>query len=828
MRILVVIERFIPVQRAEAHLYHDLAKGLIARGHRVDVVTKRATTYLAANDGQLASAPSREQVDGINIRRVHGLSSLSRNTVIRGLDQLLMGFTFAWAARGMDRPDVLLIYCPPLPSVMISGCWSRWLRTVPYVINLHDIYPQTAVELGLLKNSFAIGAAKLMEHIAYRNAARIVVPTPTSREILIKSKGVPSDRVGFVQNWVNTDSIVPGPKENGFRARHGLSGKFVVSFAGVMGFAQDLGGVIEAARALQDYHNMVFLLAGDGVHRLTWQRAAQGLRNVKFLPVQRRDDYLDLLQASDVCLAPLVETLKSPAIPGKIQNIMAVARPTLAIVNVDGDTAKLIEHSGSGFVVPPAAVQDIVARIQQLYHHPEIGIRLGQNGREYAIRHFSLSSAVDSYESILQSVVDQRRSQKESIRKRRPPAAEEARSFKIFRIMTRMNVGGPAQHAVFLNSGLDREGLQNRLIVGKTDAHEGNMSFFARRYGVSVTEIESLANGRGPVDDIRAFLNLYRIIRKEKPDIVHLHLLKARLLGGIAAKLAGAVHIVETFHGNLFRGYYGRVKTALIVAAERVAGWLVMDRVVALSESQRRELIGHRICPPSNIRVIPLGLDLKRFTGCSRFSGELRKELGLSPNTVLLGAIGRLVPIKGIDYLLSAAELVFRSTHTDFCLLIVGDGQLRKRLESRVAAMGLDGKIRFLGWRFDLERIYADLDIVVLSSLNEGTPVCLLEAMAAGKAIVATDVGGVPDLVEDGRTGLLVPPKSSLALARAIIHYLQNPELRERIGSYGRDSVYPKYDISTLVANTKSFYLELMGLAHPMSMLLSSRRDKCI
>lgn len=381
---------------------------------------------------------------------------------------------------------------------------------------------------------------------------------------------------------------------------------------------------------------------------------------------------------------------------------------------------------------------------------------------------------------------------------------------KVMRVITRLNVGGPAQHAILLTSGLRRERFATTLIAGSTDSDEGDMSFLAERHGVRAMELPILGNGRGPVADLRAFLSLYRIMRQEAPDIVHLHLLKARVLGGLAAKLAGVPIIVETFHGHLFRGYYGRAMTALLLMAERILGWRVVDRVVALSEGQKRELMQYGICDPSKISVIPLGLDLHRFDDSAHLAGELRRELGVQDGTVLLGAIGRLVPIKGLTYLLSAVDRLRRAADMRFCLLIVGDGPLRRALERQVRKLGLEGVVRFLGWRFDLERVYADLDIVVLSSLNEGTPVCLLEAMAAGKAVVATDVGGVPDLVHDG-TGLLVPPGSADALEQAIRRYVTDPGLRRSAGERGRQTVYSKYDVSMLVENTTQFYLELAG-----------------
>ncbi|MEE8160944.1 MAG: glycosyltransferase family 4 protein [Acidobacteriota bacterium] len=381
---------------------------------------------------------------------------------------------------------------------------------------------------------------------------------------------------------------------------------------------------------------------------------------------------------------------------------------------------------------------------------------------------------------------------------------------KILRVITRLNIGGPAQHAVFLTSGLNGSDFESKLVTGKTDDHEGDMSFLAEKHGIQLIQIESLSNGSGPLADIKTFWHLYQIIKRERPDLADLHLLKARFIGGIAAKLARVPIIVETFHGHLFSEYYGQLKTAAILVAERFLGWVIVDKVIAISKNQKQDLIRHKICPERKVMVIPLGLDLSRFVQCSKFRGEVRRELGISKETILLGSVGRLVPIKGLFYLLEAVAKLKSFTRSDFQVLIVGDGILRKELEEKAAVLGLPDGVRFLGWRFDLEKIYADLDVVVLSSLNEGTPVSVIEAMAAGKAVVATRVGGVPDVVEDGVGGILVPPRNSNALARAIARLIENAELRATLGRQAKESVYPKYDVTRLVNDMMNLYLDLL------------------
>jgi lipopolysaccharide/colanic/teichoic acid biosynthesis glycosyltransferase/glycosyltransferase involved in cell wall biosynthesis len=406
MRILLFTDRFPPEVRASAQLFHELAVELVSRGHQVGVVTRMPADYIPSVTG--GSAPSkRALLDGIDVIRVGSLSAVRRAPIVRALDQFLLGAAFMLASRQLPVADAVLVYSPPLPLALTARLYSWW-RGSPFVLNLHDFYPQTAIELGLLKNRLGIALARWMEKIVYRNAARIVVPAPSSRRILLEREGLAPDTVCLIPNWADVDHVRPGPRENGFRAGHGLSGSFVVSFAGVMGFAQDLTSVIEAARALRDQPDIVFLLVGEGIYRDRWQETARGLGNVRFLPMQAKNDYFDLLRASDVCLVPLTRTLESPAIPGKIQSIMAVARPVVAIVNGDGDAAELIRKTQCGLVVAPERASELVDTIRRLHGDRGLGEWLGANGRAYAEQHFSLRYAADAYEAVLRTALRNR------------------------------------------------------------------------------------------------------------------------------------------------------------------------------------------------------------------------------------------------------------------------------------------------------------------------------------------------------------------------------------------------------------------------------------
>ena len=410
MRIIMLTDRFPPEVRASAHLYHELAAGLVGRGHEVGVVTRMPADYIPSGEHTLSTSKQKTRywMDGIEVILVRSLSALHRSPAIRAVDQLRVGLTFAAAARHWPSADVVLIYSPPLP-LAIAGClYRRWVGT-PFILSLHDLYPQTAVELGLLRNRILIRVAEWLEKMVYRHAARIIVPATGSRDVLINRKAINAEKICLIPNWVDTNRALPGPKENGFRNAHGLSGSFVISYAGVMGFAQDLSSVVECARMLQHVSDIVFLLVGEGVYKAKWEQMAVGLRNVRFLPMQSKDQYFELLRASDVCLVPLTKALNSPAIPGKIQSIMAVARPVVAIVNPMGDAAELIVRSQSGFVVPPEQADELVQVILQLHGDREMGEKYGANGRTYVERHFSLEGAIAAYEETCEAVVRDKR-----------------------------------------------------------------------------------------------------------------------------------------------------------------------------------------------------------------------------------------------------------------------------------------------------------------------------------------------------------------------------------------------------------------------------------
>jgi glycosyltransferase involved in cell wall biosynthesis len=385
-----------------------------------------------------------------------------------------------------------------------------------------------------------------------------------------------------------------------------------------------------------------------------------------------------------------------------------------------------------------------------------------------------------------------------------------ARPIRVARVIARLNIGGPAQHVTLLTAGLDRVRFVTTLITGVVGEREGDFTEAARARGVEPVVIPELGRAIRPTRDLVALCKLVRLFRRLRPDIVHTHTAKAGALGRLAARVAGVPVTVHTFHGHVLEGYFSPAATRAFLAIER---WLARgtDRLVTVSPRLRAQLLAMGIGRPDQVEVVPLGLDLGRFRRDRGASAPaLRASLGLAPRTPLLGSVGRLVPIKDHPTLFRAVAQL-ESDGEAAHLVVVGDGDDRPALARLAQALGVSARVHFLGWRADLETILNELDVVICSSRNEGTPVALIEAMAAGVAVLSTEVGGVADLVTHGETGWLVPPGDPSAMAGAIRRLLAEPNLRARLAAAGRGVALDRHNVTQLIARIERLYTALIN-----------------
>jgi glycosyltransferase involved in cell wall biosynthesis len=382
---------------------------------------------------------------------------------------------------------------------------------------------------------------------------------------------------------------------------------------------------------------------------------------------------------------------------------------------------------------------------------------------------------------------------------------------KVLRVITRLNIGGPAIHAILLTSALD-DGARFRstLVAGTTAPHEGDMLDLARARSVQPLVLPALGREINPLDDVVALARMVQVVRREQPDVVHTHMAKAGTIGRLAARICGVPLIVHTYHGHVFHSYFGDAKTRVFLTIERALA-RATDRIVVVGDGQRDEIASYGVAPLSKLESIRLGLELRPFLDAETLRGTLRRELGIPSEVPVVGIVARLVPIKAHETFFEAAVLVKRALPATQ-VLVIGDGIRRAYLEALVDRLGLRPNVRFLGWRRQLAQVYADLDVVALTSLNEGSPVALIEALAAARPVVSTAVGGVPEVVIHGETGLTVGASDAPALADAIHTLLQDRPLAERLGAAGRRHVYPRYDSSRLVDDVSNLYLRELAL----------------
>ncbi len=378
---------------------------------------------------------------------------------------------------------------------------------------------------------------------------------------------------------------------------------------------------------------------------------------------------------------------------------------------------------------------------------------------------------------------------------------------RLLRLFSRLNVGGPSIHVILLAAGLRERGYETRLVVGQESPREGNLLELAAEKHVVCERLAGLGREVRPLADLLTLLRLVRVIRSYRPQIVHTHAAKAGVVGRVAARLSRVPIVVHTYHGHSLRGYFGPTRSAFYRRLEAGLAPLT-DVLVAVSDSVRDDLVSLGVAPADRFRVVPLGLELERFRQPLP-RGRLREEAGIPSEAPLVGAVGRLVPIKDIPTFLEAARQV-RARRPDCHFAIVGDGSERAALESKSRDLGLDGSVRFFGWRRDLEAVFGDLDVVVNSSRNEGTPVSLIEALAAGRPVVATRVGGTPDLLRDGAHGSLVPPADPQALATAILQALEAPAEMPARARRGQAHVLAQHDIARLLDDIDALYRERM------------------
>ncbi len=396
---------------------------------------------------------------------------------------------------------------------------------------------------------------------------------------------------------------------------------------------------------------------------------------------------------------------------------------------------------------------------------------------------------------------------------------------RVVHVITRFDKGGSAENTFLTVTGLNPARHETYLLAGsdgqdtaaavstpsaESAAAEENMAR-VRAAGVKTFIVPELVRPVAPLRDLRAFLRIRGLIRRLAPQIVHTHTSKAGIIGRLAAFSAGVPVVVHTPHGHVFWGYFGAVASRFFITLEKSASRLT-DRLIMLTGQEKADHLRYRIAPPDKFVVIHSGVCLEPFLQITVADRRPNSDPAFPPDSFVIGTIGRLTAIKGQSYLLEATAGLLREIPELICI-IVGEGELRRELAARAASLGMGERAFFPGWRRDVPSYMAALDLFVMPSLNEGMGRVVVEAMAAGRAVIASDVGGLRDLVVHGENGLLVPPGNAAALAAAIRTLYRDPKRRRIMGQNGRMKA-PAFSAAAMIKKIDELYMNLLREKH--------------
>ena len=391
---------------------------------------------------------------------------------------------------------------------------------------------------------------------------------------------------------------------------------------------------------------------------------------------------------------------------------------------------------------------------------------------------------------------------------------------RILRIINRLNLGGPTYNAAFLSAYLPQQ-YETMLLAGMKDETEESSEFIVNKVGLKPVYISTMKRELNLNADYHSYWRIREIIKEFQPDIVHTHAAKSGTLGRLAASHAGVPVIVHTFHGHVFHSYFGKVKTRLFLGVERYLA-KKSSAIIAISKSQKEELVNQfQICKEEKIRVIPLGFDLERFRlNQEILRKEFRAKYAIDNDTIAIGIIGRLVPVKNHTLFIQSVKQLMGKTTRKFHAFIIGDGEERLRLEKLCQSEGIlfngleekntNAILTFTSWIKEIEMALAGLDIVALTSFNEGTPVSLIEAQAAGKPIISTNVGGVNDVVQADKSAFLVPSNDMQAFVDKMVMLLEDDDLRFKCSTHGWPFVKSNFQYQRLVDDMSCLYEKLL------------------
>lgn len=390
---------------------------------------------------------------------------------------------------------------------------------------------------------------------------------------------------------------------------------------------------------------------------------------------------------------------------------------------------------------------------------------------------------------------------------------------RVLRIINRLNLGGPTYNAAYLSKYMEPE-FETLLVSGMKDDAEESSEFIVKNLDLHPVYLPEMYRELNPFRDYKSYYKIRKLIEEFKPDIVHTHAAKAGAVGRLAASHSGVKVIIHTFHGHVFHSYFGTAKTRVFLEIERYLAKRT-TKIVTLSEIQKQELSEtYKVAPPEKFEIIPLGFDLRKFEDNQiEKRNKFRAEYNLGDDEIAIGIVGRLVPIKNHELFLKALKIVSERTTKKVRAFIIGDGEERMKIETLAQSLGLKFNnenlkekniLMFTGWIKDIDVSNAGMDIIALTSNNEGTPVSLIEAQSSGKPIVSTNVGGIENILIKNETALLSPVSDEITFANNLLQIIEDDEMREKFSKKGADFVRNKFSYQRLCSDMSKFYNSLL------------------
>jgi len=799
VKVLQVYKDYFPPVRGgiEGHI-NLLANGLKENGVDVEVLVSNTSSRL-----------EKENIDGIPVTKVPQIGRYASAS-------LNMNFSY-WINKLGEKADILHFHFPN-PTAEISYLISGLNRKI--VVTYHsDIIRQAR----LLK----IYSPFLKQFL--KKADDIIITSPNYLEtspylVNFKTK---CTLVPFGINLSEFDSNFLEKKviEN-IRDQYGHS---IILFIGKFRYYKGLHVLIESMKTVEGR----LLLIGGGPLEFDLKRQVSKLHlghKIIFLGELTDSEKINYLHACDVFVLPSI--YRSEAF-GIVQlEAMACSKPVVC-TELGTGTSFVNQHEKTGLVVKPNDHDALSQSINHILRNPEIKERYGKAGYKRVSNYFSQERMVREVISIYEKRLSATPLPLPAVL----PAVTatdyrvQSQKIKVLRIISRLNIGGPAIHAYLLTKNLDSSRFESLLVTGRLSSTEGDMSFLFDSLDKKPIFIDALQRELSPVKDLIAFIEILKILYKEKPDIVHTHTTKAGASTRFSVFLYGLltqrrIKTVHTFHGHVFTGYFNRFISFIIVWIERFL-MRITDVIIAISPSQYHELTKtYRIAPAHKVETKELGFNLKLFLNNEQKKGKFRESLNIKNDVILIGIIGRLVPIKNHKmFLRSAKHFIIKNPHIKIKFVVIGDGELRDNLQSFAHKLELNDYVTFCGWIKDVSLVYSDLDILALTSLNEGTPVSIIEAMASSVPVIATDAGGVVDLLGPSlersngfricERGILCKKDDSIGFSHGLSYLINlNSTEEEIVLSKACEFVKSKYRQERLIKDIEVLYTKLMQSTH--------------